>query len=138
MYKRLTWQKVGSKNVLVVDQKNLDLDGHVAIFELVSNMIPHSGKFNITVILDLSDSKLSTNVMRAAHAAMHRTIGFVHEVIIIADAKTRAYVHDSFSKQSFFELKQASSVEEAYQLINKPTVSASFFTFSKLLGRPNR
>ena len=138
MHKRLTWKKFGSKDVLIVDQKNLDLNEHVAVFELIGNMIPHSGKFNVTIILDLSDSVMATSVMRAAHSAMHRTIGFVHEVIIIADPRTGAFVHDSFSKQSFFKLRGASSLEDAKQLMDKPTVGSSFFTFPNLLGRQSQ
>lgn len=129
---------MGSKNVLIVDQKNLDLNEHVALFEKIGNLIPNSGKGNIIVILDMANSAMSTAVIRAAHSAMHRTIGFVQEVIIIAEPRAQTFISESFSKQSFFSLRAASSLDEAKQMIYQPVPTSSFFTFSTLLRRQNR
>jgi hypothetical protein len=135
---RITWTKIAGKSILIVDQKNLEVNEHVALFDQIGNLIPNSGKVNVIVILDMTQSVMSSNVMRAAQSAMYRTIGFVHEVIVIADPRTQSFIDESFSKQSFFKLRLASSLEEAKRMIYQPVKEAPFFSFSGLLRRPSR
>ena len=94
--------------MLIADHSQLMVHEHITLFGKIGNMIPHSGKVNITVILDLSESVMDIGVMRAALAAMHRTIGFVQQVVVIAAPKTQVLVFDAFSHQSFFKLKLGS------------------------------
>ena len=121
--------------MLIADHSQLVVHEHITLFGKIGNMIPHSGKVNITVILDLSESVMDIGVMRAAMAAMHRTVGFVRQVIIIADPQRQVLVFDAFSHQSFFKLKGASTLQEAKHIVKKGSVSTSFFSLPNFVWR---
>lgn len=139
MRERLHWTKIGRKNVLIVDQSELPIAENISLMKYVGDIIAHSGKGNISVVLNLHGSKLSTDLIRSAQATIYQTLGLVQEVIVVADARTQKFLIDSFGRQSYFKLTTARSVTHAREIVAGYSSSlSSLFTFSNLLKRQNQ